>query len=341
MLATIPVFEMLCWIASCLVFVVLSGFFSGAETGLYCVNLARLRLAAHGGDAAASRLQTLLADRAGLLFTTLAGTNIANCLAPVCLTMLFLGTVDAANNTQRERLAEFYTTLILTPAVFIFGEIVPKNLFHRNADHLMPRIASLLHATHAAFRAIGVVGAQRRLSDFVARRLGKRPTSGSLLHSRAEIYHMLRESAAEGALSLTQSSILERLHTLGDIPVAQVMVPIGRVTMLSVNDTRRQAEPKIRCTPHSRVPVYDKRPNRVRGVVHLLDVLTAEAHQTMSALAKRPIEISPSQPVIDALRTLQHECRRMAVVVDRSGKCVGIVTVKDLVEEIVGELAAW
>ncbi len=341
MLATLSAFEMLCWIALCLVFVGLSGFFSGAETGLYCVNNARLRLAADRGESAAVRLQALFEDRAGLLFTTLVGTNIANYLAPVCLTMVFLGSLDTASDLQREHLAELYTTLILTPGVFIFGEIVPKNLFQRNADRLMSRAASLLHGTHAVLRLLGVIGAQRRLSDFVSRRLSDRPTSGSLLHSRTEVYHMLRESAAEGALSLTQSSILERLHTLGDIRVGRVMVPVGRVVMLSLDATPRDAKGTVRRTPYSRMPVYEDSRRRIRGVVHLLDVLTAEPSTRIAELAKPPVELAPDEPVTDALATLQRECRRMAVVVDRSGRCVGIVTVKDLVEEIVGELAAW
>jgi len=311
-LAALPVFEMLCWLSFCLVFVMLSGFFSGTETGLYCVNNTRLRLAAHRGDPSAVRLQTLLADRAGLLFTTLVGTNIANYLAPVCLTMVFLGSIDAATDTQRAHPAELYTTLALTPIVFIFGEIVPKNIFQRNADRLMSRASSLLHVAHAILRTLGIIGTQRWLSDFVSQRLTSRPASGSLLHSRAEVYHMLRESAAEGALSLTQSSILERLHTLGDIRVGKVMVPVRSVVMLPADATPQQVERNIRRTPYSRMPVYVDSRRRIRGVVHLLDVLTAEPSKTMAELAKPPVELSPGQPVIDALTTLQRECRRMA-----------------------------
>ncbi len=341
MLAALGTFDILCWVTLCVVFVILSGFFSGAETGLYCVHHTRLRLAADRGDRAAVRLQTLLTDRAGLLFSTLVGTNIANYLAPVCLTMVFLGSIDADNDTQREHLAELYTTLILTPGVFIFGEIVPKSLFQRNADLLMSRVSSLLNVTHTALRAIGVIGAQSRLSEFVSHRLVSQPASSSLLHSRAEVYHMLRESVAEGSLSLTQSSILERLHTLGDIRVGKVMVPLGRVIMLPADATPSEVEGSIRQTPYSRLPIYKESRRRIVGTIHLLDVLTAEPSKTMREMARQPVELSPGQPVIEALATLQRECRRMAVVVDYSGRCVGIVTVKDLVEEIVGELAAW
>src|SRR5512140_3180200 len=121
--------EMLAWTVLCAAFIGLSALFSGAETGLYCVNRLRLRVAAHEKHRQAGRLQKLLIDQAGLLSTTLIGTNLANYLAPVGLTTVFLSLLRGHPEVDRERLAELYTTLILTPLVFIFGEAVPKNLF--------------------------------------------------------------------------------------------------------------------------------------------------------------------------------------------------------------------
>ncbi|MEE8386339.1 MAG: hemolysin family protein [Dehalococcoidia bacterium] len=325
----------------CAVFVVISGFFSGSETGLYCVNRLRLRLAAHEKSRAAVRLQRLLQDQPGLLFTTLLGTNVANYLAPACLTAVFLTTLSDESGVRREHLAELYTTLILTPIVFIFGEIVPKNVFQRQADRFMLRTSSLLGIAHRAFRTTGLIALQRWTSDLVMRRLHRQPAMGSALHSRIGMYQMLREGAAAGALSRTQASILERVHLLQSVRVGSVMVPRSRTVTLRETATAADVEQTIRETEFSRMPVYRGDRRRIVGVVHLLDLLTAPRDISISQQMRPPVELTPDQPVIEALSILQHKHRRMAIVVDQTGRYVGLVTVKDLVEEIVGELAAW
>jgi len=341
MTASLSQLELYLWPAACLAFVFLSGLFSGSETGLYCINQTKLHLAAHRQDASALRLRKLLEDRTGLLFTTLFGTNLANYLAPLCLTVVFLGSIHAESRADAEHLAELYTTLILTPFVFIFGEIVPKNVFQRNADDLMRRVSRILRVTHIAFAMTGIIWVQRKCSEFVVNRFGSQSVSGRALHSRVDVYQMLREGAAEGALTLTQSTILERIHLVQSISVGRIMVHRSRVAMIRDDAKRADVERILRRTPYSRLPVYRKNRRRISGVVHLLDILTAPPDRPVGAAAKQPVEIPTDMSVVDALSTLQRGSRRMAIVTSPTGHCLGIVTVKDLVEEIVGELAAW
>lgn len=339
MTATLSLGEMFLWLGLCGLFVFLSGVYSGAETGLYCLNRLRLRLAAHRQDPAARRLQALMEDQPALLVTTLLGTNVANYLAPACLTVVFLRIL--ADTPGGERLAEVYTTLILTPAVFIFGEIVPKNLFQRQADRFMPRLAAFLAGSRRLFAATGWIGLQRRLSRFVSRRFHLGPASNAALHSRHGLYQMLREGVAVGALSHTQAFILERVPLLSSIVLGAVMVPRTQMVVLHQRDTRRAAAITLRSARHSRFPVVGDDPRRVVGEVHLLDLLGAEPGATVGELMHPPLELRPDLPVVEALSILQRERRRMAVAVDKWGNALGLVTVKDLVEEIVGELSAW
>lgn len=329
------------WLTACALFVCLSGLFSGAETGIYCTNSARLRLLAHQGDRNARRLLELLSDRSGLLFTTLFGTNLANYAAPLCLTFVLLRVVEADSSAQAERLAEFYTTVTLTPIVFVFGEIVPKNVFQRNADRLMPRLAGLLRWTHLLFQATGIVAVQRWCSGLALRRLNRQTSSGSAFHTTLDVYQVLREGAAEGVLSRMQSTIIERVHMLKTVRVGSIMVGFASMEMLPADATRRDIEHRLASMRHSRIPIHGRDRRDVVGVVHLLDLLAASPDARLSSLARPPIPIPARTPVMDALVLLQREYRRMAIVVDSSGRCLGIVTVKDLVEEIVGELAAW
>lgn len=322
------------WLVMCAVFVLFSAFYSGSETGLYCVNRLRLRLAAHEKRRAAVQLLKLLSDQPGLLFTTLLGTNAANYLAPVCLTLIFLGTTF-------EHRAELYTTAVLTPVVFIFGEVVPKNLFQRHADRYMLHAAGLLASTYWVVRASGLMWLQKKISQAATRNLHRPPAFGSALHTRAEMYQMLRESVADGVLSSTQIFMLERIPTLKSIRLATVMVPRSRTVMIGTAAFPGETEKIVRTSPFSRMPVYEGRRTHVIGIVHVLDLLTAPPGAPITQHVRPPVQLAHDMPVIEALSTLQHNRRRMAIVVDRAGNCVGIVTVKDLVEEIVGELTAW
>lgn len=341
MIAEMTLPETMCWLGLCAVCVFFSGLFSGAETGMYSINTTRVRLAAHQKNPAAIRMQLLLRDRGGLLFTTLFGTNLANYLAPACLTIIFLNTIADRSREDTESLAELYTTLILTPIVFVFGEVVPKNVFNRNAEALMLQFSGIIFFAHRMCEKLGIIWLQRKFSEIAFRGMNPHTRDTAGAKSRLDVFQMLREGAAEGTMSLTQVSILERIDRLRSLQVSAVMVPQYQVVMLSADDTRKTAEPLLRLSRVSRLPVHAADKRQVIGVVHVLDILTAGNERTARDLMRPPIEISPQTRVVDALSRLQREFRRMAIVVDSKGRCLGIVTVKDLVEEIVGELKAW
>jgi CBS domain containing-hemolysin-like protein len=336
-----PIFVTLT-IVACTVFVGLSGLYSGAETGLYCLNRLRLRVAAHGGDRRATLLQRLLGDQPGQLFTMLIGTNVTDYLASACLTLLLLKWLTLRHGLQvAEGQAEFYTTLILTPAVFIFGEVVPKNLFQRYSDRLMLVVARPLAMSYWVTKWTGLLRAQRWISDIVLRKVAKRAPTDYALHPRADMYHMLREGAAGGALTATQAVMLERISALQGMQVGAVRVPISRVVTLRADLTLSEARRIVTTTSHSWMPVYRDDRQRLIGVVHFLDLLTGMPELIVEDYLWPAVEVQVNTPVTETLSMLQRTRRRMAFVGDANGQCVGIATVKDLVEEIVGELAAW
>lgn len=336
------IFEVSLWLSLCVVCIVFSGLYSGAETGVYCVNRLRLSIAAHRRDWGAGVLQGLLLDRPALLSAILLGTNVANYLAPTCLAVLFLQAGgQGASSLEAGNRAEIYTTLILTPIIFIFGEIVPKNIFQRHADRFMPRLGPLLSITRWCFTLAGLISLQRRISNLVLGRMPSPPAIASVLGSHVEMYELLHENAVEGNLTRMQVSMLERVHRLRRMSVSSVMVPNSKLQMLDSRQRRSQIDAFLRHSTHARMPVYEAERRRVVGVVHVLDIIDAPPATQVSEVMVPIVSVSPKTTVLDALATLQRERRRMAAIVDGSGACIGAVTVKDLVEEIVGELSAW
>jgi len=313
----------------------LSGFVSGCEMGLYCLNPIRLELARRRGRWAATTLTRMLADRAGLITALLVGNNAADYMAAACVVSLFIGT------GMGEQEAELYTALLLTPLIFVFGEVLPKNLVRQDADRFMNRAAAVLHAMNLGLRATGVVAMLKALARLAARLAGLDPhTPLSSLEPRQQILAVLREGVGAGVLSDQQSLIAERVLNLSRVPVRSAMIDRSRTVSVSIHATRDEFTELAASHRYSRMPVLE-RPHQVVGVVNVFDVLADDRNRPIRDFVQPALELLPDQSVTSALTTMQRRGIALAVVTNRQGHFLGIVTLKDLVEEIVGELHAW
>ncbi len=313
-----------------------SAFYSGTETGVYTLNHVRLRVAAARGAPGARRGERLLRHPEDLVITSLLGTNVADYIATACATALFLRLASDAG------LAEFYATMLVTPLVFVFGGIVPKDWFRRDSNRLMaalnlPNLGSVLAA-----RLTGLVWLLRALTRGLVRWIDPQhdPARPDLV-PRAQTLHLLREGAARGRLTSVQRDLIERVLRLADIRVADVMIVRARAATVS-RDIRRDDFLRIARMAHfSRLPVWRDDPRRIIGIVNVYDVLTDAQQRPVNAHIRPPLVLPSQMPVSAALLKLQAARQAMAIVEDGAGHCVGVLTLKDLVEEIVGDLEAW
>ena len=325
------------WVLLALLGLLASGFYSGAETGVYCLHRIRLRLQAERGVPAARRLTRLLNDERGLIAVTLAGTNLSNYLTTVCVAYALVNLLDISPGQT-----ELLTTAIVTPIVFVFGEVLPKNIFQRDADRLMVRGSRLLWISNGVFRATGVIRLLRFISDrLIAVTARRRTADESSIDPRRQMSSLLREGVAEGLLTPEQSGIIDRVMALASVQIGAVMIPRDRMVAVPVDATREQFIEQVRTRSYSRLPVYRGDTASIVGVVNVHEALSSQADWGLQRLLHEPAVLRPDQSVPSALLHMQRARRAMAVVTDRSGTCVGIVTLKDLVEEIVGELSAW
>ena len=246
------------------------------------------------------------------------------------------------------RARQVYTAAILTPIMFVFGEVVPKNLFRRHANRWTLRSVRPLRIAMRLFRGVGLVGGLQWLSDRMMRLTGDRSGTGvGELGGRAEIQAMLEEGWASGALTDEQSRMIQRVMNLADVAVRDVMVPVARAVTVDRAQSRTAFLTSVRRHPHSRVPVTQN--GQPVGIVNVYDVLSHPAPDRSASadpdwlmkLARPPLWFDTDQPVTAALYALQRARRVMACVRDRQGRWVGILTLKDLVEEIIGEIGEW
>ena len=327
----------LTWLVIGLVSVLLSALYSGLETGLYCLNKIRLRLRSEAEPGPARTLQTLLGDQTRLLIGLLICNNVANYGATAAAAVLLAGTGLGEGG------AELAVTFLVTPILFVCGEMVPKTLFRRHPETLVFRWTGFLKASAALVTYCGMVSLVRAISSLLLDKVQRETPGGELLSSRQQIRTLLAETTYAGPLTGHQSQIAENILGLHQVRLRDVMVPLQATDTLQQNATRDQFLALARKTTHSRLPVC--RPGQsgqVLGLVTILDGLLLDpADFSIDKLTADAPKLPPSLNVHTALTRLQRARQPLGLVTDKSGRCLGIVTIKDLVEEIVGELQAW
>jgi len=312
----------------------LSFLYSGMETGTYALNKIRLELLAESGGRRAARLRSMRRDPNTPLIVVLIGNNLANYLASAGM-VLILTSRHWAHPT-------WYAVAILTPAVFVFCELLPKNLFHRHSEVLTYLFSGFLQWSRWVFTAVGLVGLIRALVWAVIRLVGRRAGSAQSGLGRGEqLGAILAEGRASGALTHTQSIMAERVVNLGRLCVGDVMVPLEKAALVSEDVTARQLRELLREQGHPRVGVYSGERQNIVGVLDAYDALLDETSSPPRSHVRPHLSLPQSLEIIPALFELQERRQVLAFVVSEAGHCVGVVSVKDLVEQIVGELEEW
>ena len=311
-----------------------SALFSGMETGAYTINRVRLQVLADRGGHQAQTLRRLLDRPDTLLATLLIGNNVAN----------YLGTAGLAVLLEAMALSDWQTillnTLIVTPLLFVFGETLPKDTMAAHADRLMPPLTPVLSLARRLFTYTGAVPLVRAFSSTVLRLMGQ-PVGETSFPPRRRVEMLVREGVGLGLLSDEQSAIADRVLRLGTRTVGQEMVPWAEVLRIREDDPPRALWDLADRSSRSRFPVID-RGGGVRGVIDVFDVLLhpRDACPPLAELIQPAETVAPDLPLRRALQQFQQHGTGLAVVQDR-GRPVGLITTKDLVETITGELISW
>jgi len=331
---------MLIALALTLVTVLLSAAFSGLETGIYRLSRLRLRLGEEKGDLKYVLMGRALRDSSALLLTLLVANNLANYLATSSVTILFL-------KVAPDHTAELLATSLTAPLLFVFGESLPKNIFLYRADIIAPYLGPFLYAVHQVLTWSGVVPLLRLISRFFARLVGA-PVPAKRLMVSSQIHHVrtiLRDTQEEGLLSHLQTEMLDRVVNIPSVRLSSVMIPMPRVQAIPVQADRTTLLDELRKHSFTRLPVWRDQPSNIVGFINIYGALACpdEFHDVEGAL--QPLRSLDGETLVtDAIEVLRREQTKMILVTRRRGSKdvpVGIVTMKDLVEEFMGELAEW
>lgn len=305
----------------------LEGFFSGSEIAVVGADLLKIRDLAGKGDLRARKVHYFLKHPDRLLSTTLLGTNLCVVVNASIVTYLLSSKLGFST--------EGLATLILSPLVLILGEIIPKSLAQRMPTSIALRSVSVLSWIYLIFRPLSAS------LLFMAKVMvpGCRELGDRFYFSREDLALLVEDHQGVADIEEQEREIIHKVIGLSDIQVRETMKPVNQVLVLEDGEPALRAMEIFKEWGYSRIPVYSDNVYNIVGVVTIYDLLKVEDPALPVGKVKRAAYFVPEYKRVDDLLQEMKERRvPMAVVVDEYGAAIGITTVEDLVEELVGEI---
>lgn len=314
------------WLALVLC-IVLSGIFSATETAYSTASKVRLTTMSDEGDKKAGKVLKLLNNYEKVLFTVLVGNNIVNIIATTLATLLFIAMMGDIGATV--------STIVITVVVLLFGEISPKMLAKQHPEGFAKNVYGFLRACMFILTPITFIldGWKWLLS-----KIFRFPQTASF--SEEELITIVETAENEGQLEKHESELIRSAIEFEDLDVRDIMVPRVNVEAVPEDATMEEIYKVFVESGYSRLPVYRDDIDTIVGILHEKDfsVLLHDGGTDIKPLIKKCIYLTQSIKISTALGMLQKEKIHMAIVVDEFGGTDGIVTLEDILEELVGEI---
>ena len=310
--------------------VFLSAYFSATETAFSTFNRIRVKNMAEKGNKKASLALKLSDDYDSLISTILIGNNIVNILASAVATLLF--TKLLRNNAD---LAATVSTAVLTVIILIFGEISPKTIAKNSPESFVLFSAPIINFFRIILFPFNIIfnGWQKLLS-----KIFKKADDQGM--TEEELISIIEEAEEDGDIDKEESDLIKSAIEFGDLEVGDIFTPRIDITALPVGATKETVAKVFAESGYSRLPVYDESIDNIVGIIYYKDFYTIayKANVPLHEIIKPVIYVATTQPVNELMKELQEKQLHMAIVTDEFGSTAGIVTLEDILEEIVGEI---
>lgn len=320
-------FEQIVFLA---ILIILSGFFSASEIAIFSLSKAKIKSLEKRKVRGAAKLAALKAKPQRLLINILIGNNLVNITASALATVLaydYFGSLGPA-----------VATGVLTVLILVFGEIGPKGFATAHAEQFALAVTPILKILDVVLRPIAI------FFEFFNKFALKFFTKGRDIPSVSEdeIRALAEIGVEEGVVESKEKEMIKRILEFNDIDASDVMAVRPDIFALPSNHTIAQAVPEINNSHYSRIPIYQKNIDNIVGVIYLPDILReftkGNDKLQLTKIARKPYFIPKQRKIDDIFKDFQRQHNHIAIVLDERGSTAGVVTLEDLLEEIVGEI---
>ena len=312
-----------------MVCIIMSAYFSATETAFSTFNRIRIKnLAEKGNKRAASALK--LADSYDTLISTiLIGNNIVNILASA------MGTIYFTTLLQRQDLGATVSTAVLTVVLLIFGEISPKTMAKNSPEAFVLFSTPIIRFFYIILYPFSFIF--KLWQDLLAKLFKKNDDQGM---TEEELISIIEEAEEEGGIDEEEGNLIKSAIEFGDLTVEDIFTPRIDVTAISKDATKQEIVSVFTESGYSRLPVYEDELDNTIGILYYKDFYFKAYNKPVhiTEIIKPVIYVAKSQPVNELMKELQEKQLHLAIVTDEFGSMAGIVTLEDILEEIVGEI---
>ena len=318
------------------IMLICSSYFSATETAFSSLNKTRIKTLADKGDKKAERVLNLSENYDKLLSTILIGNNIVNIVLSSICTVFFIDIArDIINSSNPQSLGSTFATIVSTIAVLVFGEITPKSLAKEFPERFAMFSAPIIKLLMIVMTPLSVIFGAIKLV------LGKAIKSkDDRKMTQDELLTFVDEVEQEGGIDEAESELLRSAIEFTDREASDILTP--RTSLEAVDEAATNAEISevFSSTGYSRLPVYSGSIDSIIGIVHQKDFFGKinGTDDSIKTIMNKPVYIPLSMKISDILKLLQKNKSHIAIVVDEYGGTTGIVTMEDILEELVGEI---
>ncbi len=309
-----------------LILVIFSAYFSATETAFSTFNRIRMKNLAEDGNKRAKTVMSLSENYDRLLSTILVGNNIVNILLTAIATVFFVGLYG-------DGLGPTVATIVSTVVVLIFGEITPKSLAKDHAEAFCLSTVAILRAVVIILTPINFLfNLWKKLLSLIF----KSPEAPTVTED--ELLTMVDEAEHDGELGEQESELIRSVIAFNDREAEDILIPRVDIIGIPVDASYTQMRAAFAESGFSRLPVYEGTIDNIVGIIHHKDCTLAEGKPTPANIMKPAVFIPPTMKIRLLLKQLQKEKSHIAIVADEYGGTLGIVTMEDILEELVGDI---
>jgi CBS domain containing-hemolysin-like protein len=327
--------------------VLLNGFFVAAEFAMVRVRGSQIELKAKSGSKVAHLTRSIMANLDGYLAATQLGITIASLglgiigedvFTNIVLYVFKLFGVLITSNVVIT-ISRIVAFVLITFISIIFGELAPKTLAIQRSVRTALAVSAPLRVFFIVFRPL--IWILNNLANLILRAIGINPVKGETHHSSEELQYLLEQGKETGALDSNEHELIQNVFDFNERVVKNIMVPRTKISGVDVNTEKDELLEIVINEGYSRIPVYDDVIDKIIGIVHAKDILPLLARNeeiVLRNIIRKPYFIPETKKINDLMAELQQKRIQIAIVLDEFGGTAGMVTLEDIVEELVGEI---
>ena len=324
---------------SIFIFLVLSGFFSGSETAFFSLTKIKVKTFSNSEDSSFRRIYRLLSHPHRLLITVLLGNTIVNVAASSVATIIAINLSSKIFGQSSQQYVNYFVgaeIILMTILLLIFGEVAPKLIAYSKAEKFAKTSGIFVEMTYFIFYP--VIKILELINKIFSRKTITLKTNSNEEITSDDIHDFINSSTSNHPLMESEKKMIDGIFKFSSTKVKEIMVPRVDMVSIQINEPREKIIERIVHSGHSRIPVFKENIDDIVGFIYAKDLILNPNNKDFSKLIRTPLFVPENMKIQTMLNMFKAKKVHIAIVVDEYGGTSGLISLEDILEEVVGEI---